>query len=437
MHIGVLSRLRQRYGDDRPASPPPAAASSQNGLLSDPQLADYEVSGSLGSGGFAGVWKAQERGGSAVAIKQCIDAFRDSTDARHVYREVLLQRAAEHPAILPIKRVLRATNGRDLYLVLPRMATDLQAALRANTLKQPARRSSVICQLLRALHYLHRHGVVHRDVKPANCLLHVAADAVECRAATPHPRASALPANARARSHVGCPRPRRRLKLCDFGLARLASGPVPVSASSVGSLWYRAPEVLLGTRHGRPVDLWSAGCILAELWRAGGKVLLLGASEAQQVKKIVELVGKPAGEDLAALGIDASAPALSQAAPKPRGISRLLLPGTPGECCDLIAQLLSFDPRKRPDAAAALQHAFLAPHGGAHPEAGDEPPKQFVLPFDDERLEPAHTYRAYLYTAVVENPPPAGAGEPCAAEQLPAQAPPAEAAGLDDDPMAA
>ena len=156
-----------------------------------------------------------------------------------------------------------------------------------------------------------------------------------------------------------------RLKLCDFGLARLASGPVAVSAGSIGSLWYRAPEVLLGARHGCPVDLWSAGCILAELWRAGGKVLLLGASEAQQVKKIVELVGRPAAEDLAALGIDASAPALLQAAPKPRGVSRLLLPGTPGECCDLITQLLSFDPRKRPQAAAALRHAFLAPQGGS------------------------------------------------------------------------
>ena len=211
-----------------------------------------------------------------------------------------------------------------------------------------------------------------------------------------------------------------------------------VAAGSVGSLWYRAPEVLLGTRHGCPVDLWSTGCILAELWRAGGKVLLLGATEAQQVKKIVELAGKPAAKNLAALGIDASAPALLQAAPKPRGVARMLLPGTPSDCCDLISQLLSFDPRKRPQAAAALKHAFLAPQGGAQAAGGDdEKPEQFALPFDEERLEPAHAYRSHLYDVVVENPPPAGVGAPRAAEQLPAQAPPADAAALDEDPMAA
>uniref|UniRef100_A0A7S0PYN6 Mitogen-activated protein kinase n=1 Tax=Coccolithus braarudii TaxID=221442 RepID=A0A7S0PYN6_9EUKA len=366
----------------------------------------FDVIDKLGSGGFATVWRAQRRdSGSGVVIKQMIEPFRDHKNARRTFRELLLQSAANHPNVLPVTSVHRAACSHDLFIELPQMQLDLEAALRNAMLKSRAHKQAVFFQLLCALKYLHSGGMVHRDLKPANVLLSE----------------------------------RCELQVCDFGLATLTSSDDDAieCSDSCGSLWYRAPELLLRVaRHSAAVDMWSAGCMLAELWRPGHTVLLLGASDAQQLAKIVEALGVPAAEELGAMGYAGS----SVTIPSSKAASSLssrtlakLLAGVPAECAACIGELLSFNPALRPTATQALNHpslqAFVAEGRRADFAAASTTFKRFELPIRDGNGWSPRVYRDYLFQHVVEAVP-GGAANVGQSEEP-------SVAALDDNPMAA
>lgn len=112
---------------------------------------------------------------------------------------------------------------------------------------------SFLYQQLRGVAYCHAHSVLHRDLKPQNLLINKEGE----------------------------------LKLCDFGLARAFGIPVKKLTHEVVTLWYRAPDVLLGSqRYGTAVDIWSVGCIFAEMLT--GKPLFPGKTELMQLKKIFQ-----------------------------------------------------------------------------------------------------------------------------------------------------
>merc|ERR1712048_1128605 len=117
---------------------------------------------------------------------------------------------------------------------------------------------SFLYQLLRGIAYCHQHRVLHRDLKPQNLLIN---------------REGAL-------------------KLADFGLARAFGIPVRSYTHEVVTLWYRAPDVLMGSRkYSTPVDIWSVGCIFSEM--VTGRPLFPGTSEKDQLLKIFVLLGTP------------------------------------------------------------------------------------------------------------------------------------------------
>ncbi len=396
-------RLRNRYGspprsaclkaEPAPAPAPAPAPQRAASLLSDAELdGRYCVLESLGSGGFAAVWKARDlHTGQTVAIKQCIDAFRDDNDARHVWLEIVHQRqAGAHPSVLPILRVLRSESWRDMFLVLPLMSADLQRAMRAGDVAKPAQKRAVTSRLLAAVSYLHEGGLVHRDIKPANVLLREAGGGID-------------------------------VKLCDFGLARAPGAPLHPSADSLGSLWYRAPEILLGCDYGLSADAWAVGCVVAELWRVGNKVLLLGAAEPQQLAKIFDLLGAPTASDLAALGARSDHPSIAAAAAAtPRPLDRVLMAGTPADVAEMFAGLVRLDPTRRLSPAAALRIA-PAPAADA-PDAvpADDASARFALPAHCPPIgphTPATVYRDHLLAHVAENgggapPAPAASATP-------------------------
>jgi mitogen-activated protein kinase 15 len=131
--------------------------------------------------------------------------------------------------------VIRAENDRDIYLVFDFMDTDLHAVIRANILED-IHKQYIIYQVLKCLKYMHSANLLHRDLKPSNLLLNS-----EC--------------------HV---------KVADYGLARSLDTKDPDSqpllTDYVATRWYRAPEILLGSnKYTKGVDMWSLGCILAEL----------------------------------------------------------------------------------------------------------------------------------------------------------------------------
>uniref|UniRef100_F7GDW7 Mitogen-activated protein kinase 15 n=1 Tax=Callithrix jacchus TaxID=9483 RepID=F7GDW7_CALJA len=299
----------------------------------DPRVARrYLLRRRLGKGAYGIVWKAVDRRtGEVVAIKKIFDAFRDKTDAQRTFREItLLQEFGEHPNIISLLDVIRAQNDRDIYLVFECMETDLNAVIRKGGLLQDVHVRCIFSQLLRATRFLHSGHIVHRDQKPSNVLL-----------------------------DANC-----TVKLCDFGLARslrdLPEGPEGQALTEyVATRWYRAPEVLLSShRYTLGVDMWSLGCILAEMLR--GKPLFPGTSTLHQLELILETIPPPSEEDLLALGSGCRASVLHHLGSRPRRtLDALLPPDTSPEALDLLRRLLVFAPDKRLSATQALQHPYL------------------------------------------------------------------------------
>uniref|UniRef100_A0A4W3JP25 Cyclin dependent kinase 6 n=1 Tax=Callorhinchus milii TaxID=7868 RepID=A0A4W3JP25_CALMI len=176
-------------------------------------------------------------------------------------------------------------------------------------------------QLLCGLDFLHSHRVVHRDLKPQNILV----------------------------TSSG------QIKLADFGLARIYSFQMALT-SVVVTLWYRAPEVLLQSSYATPVDLWSVGCIFAEMFRR--RALFRGNSDVDQLGKIFDVLGLPSEDDWpcdVALPRDAfslrSAQPIQEIVPEINELGK-----------DLLLKFLTFNPEKRISAFSALSHAYFMDH---------------------------------------------------------------------------
>ncbi|CAO2646147.1 Cyclin-dependent kinase 3 [Lemmus lemmus] len=190
---------------------------------------------------------------------------------------------------------------------------------------------SYLSQLLQGLNFCHCHRVIHRDLKPQNLLI----------------------------NEFGA------IKLADFGLARAFGVPMRTYTHEVVTLWYRAPEILLGSKfYSTAVDLWSIGCIFAEM--VTGKPLFPGDSEIDQLFQIFRILGTPS---------EATWPGVSQlpdyqsSFPKWTGKAlEEIVPSLGPEGKDLLLQLLQYDPSRRVTAKTALDHPYfstehsLAPH---------------------------------------------------------------------------
>ena len=234
----------------------------------------YDISQKLGKGAYGIVWKATERKtAKTVALKKIFDAFQNATDAQRTFREIIfLQQMAGHENIVELCNLLKADNDRDIYLIFEYMETDLHAVIRANILER-IHKQYIMYQTFKALLYMHSADLVHRDMKPSNLLLDS-----ECL-----------------------------MKIADFGLARSitqleagAADSASVMTDYVATRWYRAPEILLGSnKYSFPVDMWSLGCIFAEMLR--GKPLFAGTSTLNQLEKICEVVGKPNDDEVTAM----------------------------------------------------------------------------------------------------------------------------------------
>ncbi|KAJ4909504.1 Protein kinase superfamily protein [Raphanus sativus] len=227
-----------------------------------PRCADsYEKLDKIGQGTYSSVYKARDlETGKIVAMKKVRFVNMDPESVRFMAREILILRKLDHPNVMKLEGLVTSRLSSSLYLVFEYMEHDLAGLAATPGIKFSE--SQIKCymqQLFRGLEHCHRRGILHRDIKGSNLLI----------------------------NNEGV------LKIGDFGLANFYRGDGYMQLTSrVVTLWYRAPELLLGaTQYGPAIDLWSAGCILAELF--AGKPIMPGRTEVEQMHKIFKLCGSP------------------------------------------------------------------------------------------------------------------------------------------------
>ncbi|CAL9037055.1 unnamed protein product [Musa banksii] len=279
----------------------------------------------IGSGTYSNVYKARDPvGGRSVAMKKVrVEDVKAVDSVLFMVREIALLRLLDHPNIIRLEdlAVSRIPTTPSLYLVFDYMEHDL-----AGLTALPGVRFTVpqvkcyMKQLLSGLEHCHSQGVLHRDIKCSNLLL----------------------------NKEGI------LKIADFGLATFfdPNNTKPMT-SKVVTLWYRPPELLLGaTRYGVGVDLWSAGCILAELLT--GKPILPGQTEVEQLHRIFKLCGSPSEEYFEKLKLQKTTSFGSYKCSISETFSDL-----PPSSVSLIEKLLALDPLERGSATSALNSEFF------------------------------------------------------------------------------
>ncbi|XP_073953067.1 cyclin-dependent kinase 2-like [Choristoneura fumiferana] len=280
----------------------------------------------IGEGTYGVVYKAKDRiTGNDIALKKIkLDNEPEGVPSTAL-REISVLRALRHAGVVRLLDVVGAAGGegRSLYLVFECMAMDLKRLMElSGGALRPALARSYARQLAAALGYCHAARVLHRDLKPQNLLV----------------------------DREG------RIKLADFGLARAIALPVRAYTHEVVTLWYRAPEILLGAKfYSTAVDVWSFGCIYAEMM--SGRTLFPGDSEIDQLFRVFRALGTPGGALWArARRLPDFRAAFPRWPPRP---PRALLPDASPAAGDLLDKLLRLDPAERLSARAAALHPAL------------------------------------------------------------------------------
>lgn len=315
----------------------------------------YEMRRTIGSGGYGVVVAAvNKRNDTKVAVKKIVNSFDDVLVAKRMAREIRILKQLDHVNVIKLVDLLppvSADTFNDIYMVLERMDTDLHRIIYSGQHLKEAHMQFFVYQIMCALRYIHSAAIIHRDLKPANILVNTTCD----------------------------------LKLCDFGLARsMNRGAAEEDLTEyVVTRWWRAPEVFLESEYTQAIDMWSVGCILAEMITR--KPLFMGANTAQMLKLIVAFTGKTPTTDLTFVtNRKACAYILSMPDTAPASLA-VKFPLASPAACDLLAGLLHLNPANRLTVEQALQHPWLQPFHVAEQEQTAAKPVDLAA-IEDARL---------------------------------------------------
>mmetsp|Transcript_75312 Transcript_75312/g.161358 ORF Transcript_75312/g.161358 Transcript_75312/m.161358 type:complete len:467 (+) Transcript_75312:78-1478(+) len=363
----------------------------------------YEIRSIIGTGAYGTVAEAfdhDER--RLVAVKRQADIFRDTVNCKRILRELAILRQLDHDNVVRIYDVIEPedlTTFGELYYAMEICDSDLKKVLQTDVTLEALAINTLLYNLLAGLKYLHGCGIYHRDLKPANCLVNQ-----DCS-----------------------------LKIADFGLACTVVGvefsgmqdahlaALPGTAQAKRNLtghvvtrMYRAPEViLLQENYTEAIDVWSAGCIYAELLqmleggpdyqhrgplfpglscyplsprdpRRSGDYSYHSKCEFEQLNKIFNILGTPSESDMEELET-ASSRRYVQLFEERRGSGlRSRLPQAPPQSLELLEKALRFSPRQRLTVDAALEHELFLAVGLRDPAREVAASKQVTLPFEGE-----------------------------------------------------
>ncbi|CAG7981208.1 unnamed protein product [Penicillium salamii] len=275
-----------------------------------------------------------------VAIKKIPGPFRSEEAAKRTFREVKLLRHLEHDNVISLRDIFVSPRD-DIYLVTDLMSTDLAHIISMKPIDDEFVKyifyQIMVCYqrnqeswgstsltfhaIQRGLKYIHSAGVVHRDLKPSNVLVDENCD----------------------------------IKLCDFGLARTVDTTM---TGYVSMRHYRAPETMLTwQKYTVQVDMWSAGCILAEL--IAGTPLFPGQSHADQFSVILDLLGSVPQSVLQTIPSQNTSKYIAGLPVRTKRSFADKLCNASSDAIDLLEKLLVWDPNERLIAGDALEHPYL------------------------------------------------------------------------------
>uniref|UniRef100_A0A1A7WNQ4 Stress-activated protein kinase JNK n=1 Tax=Iconisemion striatum TaxID=60296 RepID=A0A1A7WNQ4_9TELE len=319
-----------------------------------------------------------------VAVKKLCRPFQNQTHAKRAYRELVLLKCVNHKNIIRLINVFTPQKSleefQDLYLVMELMDASLCQVIHMDL--DHERMSYLLYQILCGIRHLHSAGIIHRDLKPSNIVVKS-----DCT-----------------------------LKILDFGLARTACTNFMMTPYVV-TRYYRAPEVILGMKYKENVDLWSVGCIMAEM--ISHKVLFPGKDYIDQWNKVIEQLGTPSPEFMKKL--QPTVRNYVENRPKYAGLTfpklfpDCLFPADSehnklkaSQARDLLSKMLIIDPAKRISVDEALQHPYINVwYDPAEVEAAKDfiqismPPPQIYDKQLDEREHSIDEWKELIYKEVM------------------------------------
>ncbi|XP_035505089.1 mitogen-activated protein kinase 12b [Scophthalmus maximus] len=316
-----------------------------------------------GTGAYGTVCSAWDRRtGAQVAIKKLHRPFQSKLFAKRAYRELRLLKHMRHENVIGLLDVFTAEISldrlRDFYLVMPFMGTDLGKLMKLERLSED-RVQFLVYQMMRGLKYIHSAGIIHRDLKPGNLAIN----------------------------------PDCELKILDFGLARQADAEM---TGYVVTRWYRAPEVILNWMHyTQTVDIWSAGCIMAEMLL--GKPLFKGSDHLDQLREIMKITGTPSGDFVVKLQSQ-DAKNYIRSLPKvlKKDLHAVFSKASSSAVC-VLEKMLLLDPERRVSASEALDLPFFG-------EFRDTEEETEALPYDqtmDNTDLPLDQWKRHTFTEIL------------------------------------
>uniref|UniRef100_A0A8C1YIQ1 mitogen-activated protein kinase n=1 Tax=Cyprinus carpio TaxID=7962 RepID=A0A8C1YIQ1_CYPCA len=293
----------------------------------------YQNLSPVGSGAYGTVCSAyDDKTGLKVAVKKLSRPFQSIIHAKRTYRELRLLKHMKHENVIGLLDVFTPATSleefNDVYLVTHLMGADLNNIVKCQKLTDD-HVQFLIYQILRGLKYIHSADIIHRDLKPSNLAVNE-----DCE-----------------------------LKILDFGLARHTDDEM---TGYVATRWYRAPEIMLNWMHyNMTVDIWSVGCIMAELLT--GRTLFPGTDHINQLQQIMRLTGTPPASLISRM----PSHEVSSLWSSPVSV-------------DLLEKMLVLDTDKRITAAEALAHPYFAQYHDPDDEPEAEP---FDQSFESRELD--------------------------------------------------